>query len=319
MWKKDLVDCLEKSTVAHPRIGEALAIKEQNLPKWIYKYRSVCQNHLSNLQNGTVHLSPPETYNDPYDCWLTLPDGLMAKLVEKMAVDELVTRLSLESFVSQGEINDARKSREPIGAIIALIPEAIGGPVHAQSYSARATEWAKSVVSAIEAWRGMMELSSFSSINNSLLMWGHYSENHKGFCIEYDLEGLKPDHPFRKDLYPVVYSDQIFDLAPYAHALTGPERGDSKDVYPLLCVIHKFIGWEYEKEWRVVKVTGVKTSGRDLSAPTPSRIFLGSRFDTSAPAGKELLAICEKKRIQLYQMRLAKDKFELLPQPFVPD
>jgi hypothetical protein len=45
------------------------------------------------------------------------------------------------------------------------------------------------------------------------------------------------------------------------------------------------------------------------SAPVPSRIFLGTRFDVSA--SKELLDICKDKKIPLSNMEMADDKYEL--------
>jgi hypothetical protein len=322
MWERTFVDCLEKHAVAHPRIDEALAIKQQNLPKRIYKYRQICPNHLKSLDNNTVWLSSPERYNDPYDCWLTLPDGFAAALIAARVFDELVKVYDLQNVLPPDQIENAKKSHEPLKAIIALLPESIssakvGNPKElAESYSTRLKDWAENlVVSRVREWRGMMELCSFSEVNDSLLMWSHYADQHKGFCVEYDLEILSEDHPFRKDLYPVVYSKRLYDLTPYVEQLVMEDRQNLNHFYPHLCVLHKFLGWEYEKEWRVVKVKDAKTAGRALPAPTPSRIFLGSRFDASA--GRELLGAWEKKNIAIYRTRLADDRFELLPGQFV--
>jgi len=44
MWITDFINCFEESTLAHPRIEDALAIKQQHLPKRVYKYRrELCQ------------------------------------------------------------------------------------------------------------------------------------------------------------------------------------------------------------------------------------------------------------------------------------
>lgn len=82
---------------------------------------------------------------------------------------------------------------------------------------------------------------------------------------------------------------------------------------PLLSMIHKFEGWRYEEEWRMIFEYGVPTDDHNQPAPTPSRIFLGSKMvhETS----QELLAVCEQKNIAVYQMRLADDRFELLSEP----
>jgi hypothetical protein len=59
-WRSRFVECLEKHTPANPLIEEALAIKQRHLPKQIYKYRRICQNHLGNLETNAIWLSSPE-------------------------------------------------------------------------------------------------------------------------------------------------------------------------------------------------------------------------------------------------------------------
>jgi hypothetical protein len=65
-----------------------------------------------------------------------------------------------------------------------------------------------------------------------------------------------------------------------------------------------------------VRVGGViQSRGLNHPAPIPSGVFLGSRFEASKNG--EVLDICEQKKIALYRMRLADDRFELLPEQFV--
>jgi hypothetical protein len=77
-------------------------------------------------------------------------------------------------------------------------------------------------------------------------------------------------------------------------------------------VLHKFDGWKYEEEWRLVSVTLAVTEDHNFPVPTPTRIFLGSKMRVEEH--KELLAICGEKKIEVHQMRLANDRFELLPE-----
>jgi len=80
---------------------------------------------------------------------------------------------------------------------------------------------------------------------------------------------------------------------------------------PLLGVLHKFAGWKYEEEWRVVSVTPTVTAGENWPVPSPTAIFMGSKM--SPTIKKELLDICEQKEIQVHQMHLAEDSFQLVP------
>lgn len=46
-------------------------------------------------------------------------------------------------------------------------------------------------------------------------MWNHYTENHTVFCIEYGINALPIDSPITKSLYPVIYTDKLFDTTGY--------------------------------------------------------------------------------------------------------
>lgn len=92
----------------------------------------------------------------------------------------------------------------------------------------------------------------FSSINDSTLMWAHYANANSGMCIEYDFNNLDSDCLLRSTLFPVVYTQNPFDLKDLLD-----DRRNSSIKYPLetavLCAaINKAKVWEYEKEWRII-------------------------------------------------------------------
>jgi hypothetical protein len=139
-------------------------------------------------------------------------------------------------------------------------------------------------------------------------MWSHYADHHRGLCIEYDLTLLPYHHAFRRNLYPVVYSADLYDLNKFAEALAGPGQ-NFRPMMPLLAMLYKFEGWQYEHEWRFVREVPQVQADTVVSAPVPSRVFLGTRFDVSA--SKELLDICKNKKIPLSKMEMVDDKYEL--------
>lgn len=75
--------------------------------------------------------------------------------------------------------------------------------------------------------------------------------------------------------------------------LTGPSRDDFRPMIPLLAMLHKFEGWGYEAEWRLVDEKSTDANDYARVAPLPSRIFLGARFDLSAGGG--LVAISRRR------------------------
>jgi hypothetical protein len=101
MWTKDFVSCLEESTAGHPRVDEAIAIKEQHLPKRVYKYRCDTDYSRDGLKTNTVWMASPESYNDPYDCSLTFPLDTLLTLLEARLVDPFVAPLSYRGLSHQ--------------------------------------------------------------------------------------------------------------------------------------------------------------------------------------------------------------------------
>jgi Protein of unknown function (DUF2971) len=319
MWTDDFVKCLEESTVGRSRVEEAAAIKEQHLPKRVYKFRFDNKYSRDNLQTDTVWMASPETYNDPYDSSLSLPVDTLRVLIEAALVDRFVAAAKLEKFISSQEIENAKKGPRPLERVLESIQ--LSKPVDAflywrqkaESYSAEVLASAEATVSQLTAFRKLSKVCSFSEVNDSLLMWSHYANHHRGFCVEYSLESLGAEHFFRKNLYPVVYSKDLYDLRPFMEGLTAGSREELKVMLPLVAMLHKFDGWGYEREWRLVSETEAIEVDRNRPTP-PSGVLLGARFDPST--GKELLAICRGKRIPISQMIMAKDKFALSPYPF---
>ena len=120
MWTEDLIRCLEGSTVASSRVEEAIALKDKNLPTYIYKYRSDDARARENLRANTVWMASPETYNDPYDSWLMFPCDTLLALLESVLVDIFVKATKLDGIMSPQEIADAKKCTEPLKAVVEM-------------------------------------------------------------------------------------------------------------------------------------------------------------------------------------------------------
>lgn len=115
-------------------------------------------------------------------------------------------------------------------------------------------------------------VACFSECHDSLLMWAHYADCHKGLCLqlEYD-SGKLPDKCFFEKVrysshYPKIDVTQTEDLSVV-------------EVFYLT----KAVEWLYEKEWRLVAPASMKgTNGFDGEIESPftiSRIYLGVSCD----------------------------------------
>jgi hypothetical protein len=183
----------------------------------------------------------------------------------------------------------------------------------AEHFSKMLPQYVQNTVNFLQAMRSVMKLCSFSAVNDSILMWSHYGSHHQGFRVEYDIEQFDPGDAFLSNLYPVVYSHEVFDLTPWAEKLVTGNREEFNPYFPLLGVLQKYDGWAYEKEWRYVLFQETASPSRARLMPTPSRVLLGAKM--AEPNKKELVEVCGAKRICAWEMQMSGDKYELQAAP----
>jgi hypothetical protein len=116
MWKDEFLQYLKQSTLGEPYFEKAIAFKHQYLPKQIYKYRSDTPNARKNLISNTIWLASPESYNDPYDCFLQFSPASMASAFEKGLIDAFVAGYKLS--IPLEKINEAKHSPTPLQTFI---------------------------------------------------------------------------------------------------------------------------------------------------------------------------------------------------------
>lgn len=133
------------------------------------------------------------------------------------------------------------------------------------------------------------------------LMWSHYSDSHKGFCIEYDFTGMKDEVlPL-----PIIYSENR-PLIPWKAAIAHtPESIKEATADLTLGLLTKDKSWEYENEWRVLLPAA---NPPDLKVPITA-IYLGAHI---APENKAIiLEIASNHKIPVRQMKTDRGAYEL--------
>lgn len=176
-------------------------------------------------------------------------------------------------------------------------------------------------------------LSCFTERNNNLLMWSHYANSHRGFCIEYELKQFLIDNKdIRQHLFPVIYMkkrpiyrdinsliESHFDLRRAyedGHDYVGREPLD--DILPL-CMI-KSMDWSYEEEWRFIYTKKQLYDNNcefnpNISLPCITNIYLGYRIEKSFE--ENIIEIVQRKnqngrKISVYKEKLDEEGYEVL-------
>lgn len=139
------------------------------------------------------------------------------------------------------------------------------------------------------------------------LMWSHYADSHRGFCVEYDFsrncDSLQNNLPM-----PVVYSESRPQI-PWREALhKSDENTVSATVDMMVGVLTKDKRWEYENEWRFLIPT---TMDPNLQMPPISCIYLGTMI---SPRNRtKMLRIAKKLGIPVKQMVVDRGTYALHP------
>lgn len=314
-WTKEFISLLRKSTITTPLTEPALDLKESHLPRYLYKYRRHDSYSLSNLRDDTVWICSPEQYNDPYDSAFKISDDEVIRAAKRGLFSQFVRIYKLKNILSPEAIRLARQSGDPFQQLIASIPDDVNFPPGshpvqgAQFASLQLPTTIRDTISVIHQMRSVTKVCSFTERNDSIVMWSHYSDNHEGFCIEYDISKLPPQSLLRRSVFPVVYCTRIFDLTQWSKKLVSKGRHRLNPAMVLLAMMHKYKDWGYEQEWRLILTEPRMTPDRAITVPRPSRLFLGSRIPSDKKA--TLLDICAAKGIEAWQMKKEPSAFEL--------
>jgi hypothetical protein len=319
-WIDGFLDSLKSAKVDEPWMERAIDFKQPHLPKRIYKYRADNKYSLNNLSNDTVWMSSPDKYNDPYDCAFKIFADDIFKALSSTLVKEFLQNYGLDGPDGAEAIKQAENSDDPFGFLKNYIAAKLSVNPGYRPFTM--TVFDPSVVRAqidaatefLNQVRATTKICSFSETNDNLLMWSHYAQNHQGFCMEYDLEPLEADHPMRKNLFPVIYSPDLYDMTPFMRGLVDPERKNFNPSVQLLGFLSKGDVWTYEREWRSISFKDRPMDDYNLPVPKPSRIFLGSKME--AGRAKELAEICKAKGIEVWRMKQMPDKFAVIAEPY---
>ena len=135
------------------------------------------------------------------------------------------------------------------------------------------------------------------------LMWSHYGDSHKGFCIEYDYTGFD-----RMDIvpFPVAYTHERVKI-PWKAAITkDPEDIANATKVFMQALLTKDEAWSYEREWRILIH---KKDNANLKMPPISCIYIGALCKEKHK--KELVKIARKLKIPVKQMMIDRGEYAL--------
>jgi hypothetical protein len=194
------------------------------VPEHFYKYRPIggaAEKYLEKtLLQHEIRFAFPHEFNDPFDCSVVYGQhvGSDAEVVA--------------DFLDLARRVGAKESEDELRAQAAqFLADPMRDPRSAEACREMERRYAFFL-------RGQIGVYCVSAVNDDILMWSHYAENHAGVCLQFDA------------------SVGIFGEAQevsYLH--TRPQLGwkDGEDAKLDKTLLAKADHWAYEQEWRIIR------------------------------------------------------------------
>ena len=307
----------------------------------IYKYTSL-ESAIKILESNAVALNNPQNYNDPFDSVIDFDADDIEKsisiVIEYYLIQEFLKLLN-DKNIKVGFLTKLIMKWDRFGINLNLkvskknkyydsIPGAQTLTKFIVRYVAKNEEktfdelkekYTNEIIQKVKKVRNNSLISCFSKRYDSILMWSHYGDKHKGICIEFD----RPD----KDFLDVKYSTKRckFDLEDTTRRVLGymlsNEEVDVNDKGLIRCISKPFIvkslDWQYEEEVRCILSSNSEgvIVGDELNLYTmPTRItkiYIGCKVDTKSNEYEELLRIANERNIEIVKLTESETTFSL--------
>jgi hypothetical protein len=282
------------------RVEEGLSLKEKHFPQSFFKYRKLNTLTIESLKHQKIWLSELNALNDPFECSLQFDNDACLRLLysDKRYLEIVKQNFGLE--LSDEEVNEIVSSDKP-HVTYSKFCHSKNIPF-SQSPEEQIAEVQKGQAIILNEASKSIRISCFSEFNNSLLMWSHYADEHKGICIEYD---FLDEQEIRVFLQPIIYSTKIYKIPTYEDftllQLIGASLNKCKD-------------WEYEGEWRLTILKNTNSfEEKKISVPKPKAIYLGTRFTQNDEELKmEFMKAVNQQNIPVYEMEKHPTEYKLV-------
>lgn len=133
------------------------SVAKGEVPRYLYKYRGTDIYTKRIIQNRAIWYSRPSTFNDPFDCQLTIEcDG---------------TSEDIYQFLLKNNLGFDKAELRSKAIRYAKNPDLLRAALN----------------QAAKTQLNENGLSCFTGDPANILMWSHYSESHKGICLKFDV------------------------------------------------------------------------------------------------------------------------------------
>jgi Protein of unknown function (DUF2971) len=196
--------------------------RQVKIMDYLYRYRPFEEESAKEtFTHGILYFISPKDFNDPFDC----KTSFAMKESSDADFEKLFTT-SMKADKPESSESEIKKTFDEIRR----------GQGWRDNFQKVFRETAESLAEPL----GMLCLSEE---RNNILLWSHYADGHKGYCLEFNKSKIEQTPNYCK---PVNYrkGDNYPTLKEYVSLSL-----EEKDRFFLL---NKSEHWGYEKEWRII-------------------------------------------------------------------
>lgn len=269
----------EVDMVENPELSE--------MPKTLYKYRDWGNlYHKKVLTKSQVFFASPESFNDPFDCGIEIGFHHMQEDIpmREEYFERLVTHYT-PHLQGDDKVNEIKR--------------------HIEAGKFKDDDYLDSMHRDLrKKFNNQFGILSLTPINDNILMWSHYANSHKGFCVGFDSEKLFES--VGGSLGDVTYFDEYPDISPLEVWYEQHYKQSRSKAH----------FWNYEIEYRHIKQLD---NGRiyTLIPETIKEVILGAAIiDTHK---KKILEITRRQhpKAKVFQTFPKKRAFEMSTEQIV--
>lgn len=308
-----------------------------NIPSKLYRFRRYNENTVNALKEDEIWGSSILEFNDPYEC---IPFYNLETIK-----NEINNILQLQNVFRQfknlkkGNISEQIRRKIP-SSILEQVIQSVPDEFDEYDVNEKLGQFKNQLMSFIyseidnliqkfymdiKGTEALLQIACFSEKNDSTLMWGHYADCHRGFCLEYDFKSVLGECKYccknikgcnnfmlNFSIAPVTYSDIRFDATAYLSSVLQnylckanqiPIELDCEDTLIISkCLLIKSMDWSYENEWRLFTrlYPDQYKPYRMITHLKPKALYIGAAMDVEKEM--ELYSICQGKNIKCYKM-----------------
>ncbi|MGD0216615.1 MAG: DUF2971 domain-containing protein [Desulfobaccales bacterium] len=250
-----------------------------NVPH-LYRYRSMKDKELEGVfKNLELYMANPTMFNDPFECRpnIIIHDGRLSK---ELYIKQSAKRAKLKHNLTKHQENNLVREYRLILNDIHRMEE------------------------IYETFVVETGIYCLSAINNNILMWSHYSEGHRGLCLEFDTRN-------NINLFDVALKVSYSERYPSIDILKMGYEDEYRKAF-----LTKSKHWEYEQEWRILKPDSLGGPGKHFFPPELLTGVIFGALITDDDKNKVLDWVKNyPTKLNLYQAKISREKYQLDIEP----